>query len=51
MQAMNSQHQIGIMLLYKILLGTELKSIDGDFPTFEVEQNEPIDVDHLLPEH
>ncbi len=23
---------------------SELKSIDGDFPTFEVDQNEPIDV-------
>ncbi len=24
---------------------SELKWIDGDFPTFEVEQNEPIDVE------
>ncbi len=23
---------------------SELKSIDGDFPTFEIEQNEPINV-------
>ncbi len=30
---------------------SELRSIDGDFPTFEIDQNEPIDVDHLIPEH
>ncbi len=24
---------------------SELKSIDGDFPTFEIEQNEPIEVE------
>ncbi len=23
---------------------SELKSLDGDFPTFEIDQNEPIDV-------
>ncbi len=38
MQNMNSQRQIGITG------HSELKSNDGDFPTFETDQNEPIDV-------
>ncbi len=34
-----------MMLLYKILLATvNSKSIDGDFPKFEIDPNEPIDV-------
>ncbi len=33
------------MLLYKILQATEnSKLIDGDLPTFEIDQNKPIDV-------
>ncbi len=41
---MNADHEFAA-LLYKILQATvNSKSIDGDFSTFEIDQNEPIDV-------